>query len=115
MVNVLRGRSSKYTAYFKKQLVRESRAAGASVPMVGKRHGVPANRIYSWRSDSRFQPDGTESRNFTPVDIIHEDNLDVNAPLRCTTPEPQTISQIEITLENGHKLSVSGGADAGFF
>jgi transposase len=113
MGNVQRGRGSKYTGDFKKQLVGESCAAGASVPMVGKRHGVPTSRIYSWRSDPRFQPDDTESSTFTPVDIIHENDLDANAPLRCITPEPQTASQIEITLENGRKLRVSDTADAG--
>jgi transposase len=36
-----RGRGSKYTDAFKRQLVLESRVDGVSVPMVSKRHGVP--------------------------------------------------------------------------
>jgi transposase len=114
MGDVQRGRVSKYTDGFKKQLVGESCAAGGSVPIVGKRHAVPTSRIYSWRSDPRFQPDDTETSTFTPVDIIHEDDLDANAALRCITPEPQAASQIEITLENGRILRLSDTADAGF-
>ena len=51
-----RGRGSKYTDDFKRQLIAESSVDGVSVPMVAQRHGVPDNRIYAWRSDGRFQP-----------------------------------------------------------
>ena len=103
-----RVRGSKYEAGFKRQLVGESRAAGTTVPMVSARHGVPAGRIYSWRSDPRFQPIARETTAFTPVEIFAGD-----AP----EPSKDTIlpsARIEITLENGRKLSVSDGVDAGF-
>jgi len=108
------GRGSKYTDAFKRQLVAESRADGVSVPMVSKRHGVPTNRIYAWRGDPRFQPDGGEIGEFSPVELVDGDVPDVPAPLPRTMPEPRLASQIEITLENGRKLSVSDGVDADF-
>ena len=106
-----RGRGSKYTDDFKRQLVAESRADGVSVPMVLKRHGVPTNRIYAWRGDERFQPDGSAIDAFTPVEIFGVGKGDTPPqPSSTTLPPPR----IEITLENGRKLSVSDGVDAGF-
>ena len=106
-----RGRGSKYTDAFKRQLVLESRGDGVSVPMVSKRHGVPTNRIYAWRGDTRFQSDGSGVDAFTPVEVSDVVAADMPAqPSSPTLPAPR----IEITLENGRKLSVSDGVDAGF-
>lgn len=102
------GRGPKYTDDFKRQLVAESRVDGTTVPMVSARHGVPTSRIYSWRGDPHFQPDTPETAAFTAVEISVGDG-----------PEPskndlQPSARIEITLENGRKLSLIGGVDAGF-
>jgi transposase len=106
-----RGRGSKYTDDFKRQLVAESRTAGVSVPMVAKKHGVGTNRIYAWRSDGRFQPDKSDIGQFTPVEISACDTEDAPFPSVTTLSDGP---RIEITLENGRKLSVSDGVDAGF-
>jgi transposase len=108
------GRGFKYEDAFKRQLVAESSAVGVSVPMVSKHHGVPTNQIYAWRSDARFQADGGEVGEFSPVELVDGDIPDVPAPLPSTMPEPRPAFHIEITLENGRKLSVSDGVDAGF-
>jgi transposase len=75
--------------------------------MVSKQHGVPASRIYSWRGDIRFQTSEVEMPGFTYVEVSDGSALDGIAP-------PHSEARIEITLENGHKLSISGGVDAGF-
>jgi transposase len=107
-----RGRGSKYTDDFKRKLVAQSSADGVSVPMVAKKHGVPENRIYAWRSDERFQPDDdTDAPAFTPVEIVDVDIADRPASF---VPSILPVPHIEITLENGRKLSVSDGVDAGF-
>ena len=107
-----RGRGSKYTDDFKRKLVAESSADGVSVPMVAQRHGVPENRIYAWRGDPRFQPDDdTDAPAFTPVEIADVDIADTPASF---APSIIPVPNIEITLENGRKLSVSDGVDAGF-
>ena len=106
-----RGRGSKYTDDFKRKLVAESSAEGVSVPMVAKKHGVPDNQIYAWRGDPRFQPDETEVTAFTPIEISDADIVDTPA---SSVPSTLSVLHIEITLENGRKLSVSHGVDAGF-
>jgi transposase len=110
------GRGSKYSDEFKRRLVAESRADGVSVPMVAKKHGVPDSRIYAWRDDARFKPGGLEEdAAFVPVELENSDG-DVAPALpevQLTIP-PTGPSQIEITLENGRKLRVSNGVDAGF-
>ena len=110
------GRGSKYSDEFKRRLVAESHADGVSVPMVAKKHGVVANRIYTWRGDARFQPSASkEDAAFMPVEVGDGDG-DVAPVLPEAQPTitPTGPSQIEITLENGRKLSVSDGVDAGF-
>ena len=111
MSKVNHGRGSKYTDDFKRKLVAQSSADGVSVPMVAKKHGVPENRIYAWRSDERFQPDNVGVSAFTPVEFPDVDTADRHASFVPSTPH---VAHIEITLENGRKLSVSDGVDAGF-
>jgi transposase len=103
-----RGRGSKYTNDFKKQLVGESRTDGVTVPMVANKHGVPTSRIYSWRGDTRFQPTAVMMPAFTPVEVT--DVVDPPEVVKYVPLEPR----IEINLENGRKLSISDGVDAGF-
>ncbi len=103
-----RGRGSKYADSFKKQLVVESRAAGVTVPMVANKHGVPTGRIYSWRGDARFQPTEIVMPAFTSIEVTDVD--DQPQVVEHVPPEPR----IEITLENGRKLSISDRVDADF-
>jgi transposase len=84
--------------------------------MVSKRHGVPTSRIYSWRGDARFQSDGSAIDAFTPVEVADVLGEAVALPEHDmpsqieVTPAPR----VEITLENGRRLSVTDGVDAGF-
>jgi len=75
--------------------------------MVSKQHGVPTSRIYSWRGDARFQPSAVETPGFVAVEVSDAPKLNAIDHL---LPE----ARIEITLENGRKLSISNGVDAGF-
>ena len=61
--------------------------------------------------DPRFQPDEAEVTAFTPVEIADADIVDT--PTSSGTGILH-VPHIEITLENGRKLSVSEGVDAGF-
>ena len=108
------GRGSKYSDDFKRQLVAESHVAGVSVPMVAKKHGVSSNRIYAWRGDVRLQPAASEEdAAFIPVEV--GSGVAPTVPeARPTAVETSPSQRIEITLENGRKLHVSDGVDAGF-
>ena len=64
----------KYTDVFKTQLVAESRAVGATAPMISKRHNVPVNRIYAWRQDERYQSAASEEPGFTAVEVAADRN-----------------------------------------
>ena len=101
------GRGSQYTDAFKRQLGAHSNISGTTVPMISKQHGVPTSRIYSWRGDVRFQPSDIETPDFTPVEVADVPMVEDVAPTRSD-------ARIEITLENGRKLSISDGVDAGF-
>jgi len=102
-----RGRESKYTDAFKRQMVAESHAAGATVPLISNQHGVPTSRIYSWRGDARFQPGEGETPGFTPIEVSDTPKI---SDIDHLLPE----ARIEITLENGRKLSISNGVNVGF-
>ncbi len=106
MIKKRGGRVSNYGDAFKRQLVAES--FEATVPVVAKRHGVSTNRIYSWRQDERFQPDVVDPPGFLAVDV--------SGPVVSVAQNVggSNVPRIEITLENGRKLSISGGVDAGF-
>lgn len=103
-----RGRVSKYSDAFKQKLVAESRADGVTVLMVANKHGVPTSRIYSWRGDVRFQATVIIPPAFTPVEVIDADEQPEVVEYAASEP------RIEITLENGRKLSISDSVDAGF-
>ena len=68
------GRGSKYTDEFKRRLVVESHGDGVSVPMVSRRHGVPANWIFVWRGDARFHPEASDDAGFIAVEISGVDH-----------------------------------------
>jgi transposase len=101
------GVGPRYTDGFKRQLVAESLEAGVTVPMVSKRHGVSSGRIYSWRQDKRFQGAHPEVPGFASVEVS-------DAPALEGIAAPRSEARIEITLENGRRISVSDGVDAGF-
>ena len=105
------GRGSKYPDEFKRRLVAESHGDGVSVLTVSRRHGVPMNRIYAWRGDARLLPAASDDAGFISVEISGGDH---NAAAVQPASIPTSSARIEITLENGCKLSVSDGVDAGF-
>jgi transposase len=84
--------------------------------MVSKRHGVPTSRIYSWRGDARFQSDGSAIDAFTPVEVADVLGEAVALPEHDMPSriEVTPALRVEITLENGRRLVVSDGVDAGF-
>lgn len=92
----------------KRRIVAQTRMPGVSVSQVARRYDVNANMVFKWLRDPRFTPPADELTSFLPVEV-----------LPATSPEAAMVdgaavalgSRIEITLSNGHRLSVSGAFD----
>lgn len=88
----------------KLRIVAQARVPGVSVSQVARRYDVNANMVFKWLRDPRFAFAAEESCRFLPVDVVTE----------AASPVPALASShgsIEITLANGHRVSVSGAFD----
>ena len=95
----------------KRRIVAQTRVAGVSVSQVARRYDVNANLVFKWLRDPRFTPPAAEdpATSFLPVEVVA-----APAPRLFDPPviEP-TVSEakIEISLPNGHHISVIGAYD----
>ena len=95
----------------KRRIVAQTRVPGVSVSQVARRYDVNANLVFKWLRDPRFKPTALEepAASFLPVEVIAEP-----APPALDPPiiEPNgSATKIEITLANGHRVSISGAFD----
>ena len=68
----------------------------------------PVNvRIYAWRQDERYQSAASEEPGFTAVEVAADRNGRDQSQTTCE-------GRIEITLENGCRISIRDDVDAGF-
>ncbi len=93
----------------KRRIVAQARVSGVSVSQVARRYDVNANLVFKWLRDARFAPTTVEdcAACFLPVEVI-------SAPPIIDPPviEPKASeAKIEISLSNGHHISVSGAFD----
>ena len=88
----------------KRQIVAQTRFPGVSVSQVARRYDVNANLVFKWLRDPRFTQPGEEGCPFLPVEVIAE-------PPRPVPDVVASESKIEITLSNGHRVSISGAFD----
>ena len=86
------------------EIVAQTRVPGVSVSRVARRYDVNANLVFKWLRDPRFRPADNDKSLFLPVEVV----LESAAPM--TTP-PVADGRIEITLTNGHRLSITGAFD----
>lgn len=89
----------------KRRIVAQAQVPGVSVSRVARRYDVNANLVFKWLRDPRFKPAEDDLPSFLPVEVMPE-----AAMTDC--PSVALDSRIEITLSNGHRLTVSGGFDA---
>ena len=85
------------------RIVAQTRVPGVSVSQVARRYDVNANLVFKWLRDPRFKP-GEEACPFLPVEVIAE-------PSRPIPDVAASEAKIEITLSNGHRVSISGAFD----
>jgi len=88
----------------KRRIVAQTRVPGVSVSRVARRYDVNANLVFKWLRDPRFKPAEDNLPSFLPVEVVPD-----AAMTDCHSVSLD--SRIEITLSNGHRLTVSGGFD----
>ncbi len=90
------------------RIVAQTRVPGVSVSQVARRYDVNANMVFKWLRDPRFKPAEDELPSFLPVEVLPDASPGAAMAAGTTVTSD---SRIEITLSNGHRLSVSGGFD----
>jgi transposase len=86
----------------KRRIVAQTKFPGVSVSQVARRYDVNANLVFKWLRDPRFKS-GQEAPPFWPVEVIAEPPRPV--------PDAASATKIEITLSNGHRVSIGGAFD----
>jgi transposase len=88
----------------KRQIVAETRALGASVSVVARRHDINANQVFRWCRE--YEAAATDS-GFWPVAV------QPSPPLAWPAASPPaSAGMIEIELVSGARVRVSGSVDA---
>lgn len=111
------GKRRRYSKEFRRQVVQETLAPGASVAGVALRHRLNTNLVFTWRRKllPTLVPARAKSVKLLPVTIA-----DVGASVPALAPEPVAASQrarrsrargaIEIEF-NGARIVVKGAVD----
>ena len=95
----------RWSERFKRRVVAEAAAPGASAAAVARRYDLNANLLFNWKR--RYW---VEDR-FLPVEVseVQPSALHANdKPIASSISEP---TSIEITFANGHRLAVRGGVN----
>jgi transposase len=105
----------------KLRVVEETRAKGASVAVVARRHNLNANQVFAWRrqyrsgllngqtvkSDAKLLPVKVSTPTVLPSERAAPEAPNPRAAERSTRAHPA----IEIRLRNGHTIVVSGAVE----
>jgi transposase len=114
------GPRMRHTIEEKLRIVEETRARGASVAMVARRHNVNPNQVFAWRQLYRrglLNPQATKGdAKMLPVQVstptvLPTERAAPTAPSQSSRAE-QASRLIEIRLCNGHSIVVRGRVDA---
>ncbi len=92
----------------KRRIVAQTRVPGVSVSQVARRYDVNANMVFKWLRDPRFTPAEDALRSFLPVEVLPDASP---GAVMADGAAVAVDSRIEITLSNGHRLSVRGSFD----
>ena len=114
------GPRMRHTIEEKLRIVEETRAKGASVAMVARRHHVNANQVFAWRRQHRrglLNPQGLKDQaKLLPVKVSTPTVMPTERAsptvLSQSPSEPKQASRlIEIKLSNGHSIVLHGRVD----
>jgi transposase len=100
-----RGRRTKrrqWTEAFKRQVVAETLAPGASVSIVARRHDLNANQLFKWRREMAPEQPAAAEQSVTMLPVtISPEAVEARPRVRRT-------GTIEITLAGGARVCVRG-------
>jgi transposase-like protein len=114
------GPRTRHTIEEKLRIVEETRARGASVATVARRHHVNPNQVFTWRQLHRR---GLLNRQAAPEDpkmlpvkvstptLLPTERAARTAPSQSCTQPKHASRHIEIRLSNGHSIVVRGRVD----
>jgi transposase-like protein len=114
------GPRTRHTIEEKLRIVEETRAKGASVAMVARRHNVNPNQVFAWRRQHRRgllnSAGAKDDAKLLPVKVSTPTVLPTErATPTAPSPSPAEPKQdswlIEIRLSNGHSIVVRGRVD----
>ena len=93
---------------FKRQVVEETLAPGASVSGVALRHGLNNNMVFKWRRRYLHElvPTRSESVKLLPVSVVNHDE-----PATPASASAQALSSIELDCA-GVRIRLHGPVDA---
>ncbi len=111
------GPRAQHTIEEKLRVVEETRAPGASVAIVARRHNLNANQVFGWRRlyrrgllKARVVGDVAKMlpvKVSTPT-VLPTERADSPAPGRSAAKSTPACEVIEIQLRNGHSIVVRG-------
>ena len=115
------GPRTRHTIEEKLRIVEETRARGASVATVARRHNVNPNQVFAWRQlyrrgllksqgakgDSKMLPVKVS----TPT-VLPSERAASTVPSQSSAEPKQASRLIEIRLSNGHSIVLHGRVDA---
>ena len=115
------GPRMRHTIEEKLRIVEETRAKGASVAAVARRHNVNPNQVFAWRRQHRsglLNAQGAKGdAKMLPVKVstptvLPSERAAPTAPSQSPSEPQQAARLIEIRLSNGHIIVVRGRVDA---
>jgi transposase len=107
-------RRRRWSTEEKLRVLAQSMAAGSSVSLVCRTHGISSGQLYTWRKQFRTGA----LTGFAPVAVVTqtpETALPAPAmatdPASCVTAAPTVAGAIEVELPSGVKLRVTGNVE----
>ena len=111
-----RQRRRRYDPAFKRMIVEQTLAPGASVARIAREHGINANQLFKWRRQYLLAARGTQSEkiqggpsaSLIPVTVVADEPVSTASTLPAASSDT---GQIEITLSGG-RVCIRGVVDA---
>lgn len=103
-----RSRRRRYTLAFKRQVIEETFAGGASVSMVARRHDLNTNLVFNWRR--RYQ-DGTLGGTAEAPAALLPIRVATTSVDEAVQARADNIAELELLLAAGHRVRVYGAVD----